>query len=89
MPKIKITKDTVRDASNKMTQAGAEHNAVIQSIERAVSALDQGWEGNAKDAFKRVWEQEGPKFKSFKDDIAKFGQFLKVYLGTMESEDRL
>ena len=89
MPKIKITKDTVRDASNKMRQAGAEHNAVIQSIERAIVALDQGWEGNAKDAFKRIWDQEGPKFKSFRDDITKFGDFLKVYLDGMERDDKL
>ena len=89
MPKIKITHSTVSDASNKMAAAGSEHDEVIKSIERTIAKLDQGWEGEAKNAFKRIWDQEGPKFKSFLGDIRKFSDYLKVYLQTMEQTDRL
>ena len=89
MPKIKISLNDVRSTANSIATCGATHDSVIQAIKSAISLLDSGWEGEAKNRFKQIWSQKESTYNSFRGDISKFSTFVKDYVARMEAEDRL
>ena len=89
MPKIKINTNDVRSAAQSMATCGSTHNDVIRAINRAITDLDNGWEGEAKNRFKQIWQQHESTYNSFMGDITTFSSFLRNYLASMEAQDRL
>ena len=89
MPKIMIQTNDVRSASSKMSSVGQKHTDVIKAIKTAISLLDAGQEGEAKNKFKQIWGQHESTYMSFQGDITTFSNFLKNYVAKMEAEDKL
>ena len=86
---IRLTPENLRDGAQRLAQAKADNDDVINQIDGLINGLESDWHGEAQEAFMTSYANKKATFQQFSLDMEAFIRFLNEYAQTMEDQEKL
>ncbi len=84
---INVELDDLRDQADEFMTQSEEQQGIIDECDGFVDALDDMWEGSAKDSFVSQWAELKPSLEAAVELLENVSQQLDGVADTMEETD--
>jgi WXG100 family type VII secretion target len=89
MAEIKVTPQELRTKADSLQQYNANFRSEVEKMVGYVSQLSSMWEGEAKTAFEKAFNDDKPKMDAFAQNIDKYVQALQESAKQYEDAEQM